>query len=299
MFSHWRYCLASFFMLLVTAAAAVAIDQGPLVMGDIGLIRGQILIEGKGPMPGGQAGFFNANSDFPPKFGAIRRIPDRVATVDAQGGFTAALPAGSYFLGVIVRDDTGKTGPPGPEERSFAAVAGAGGRRIFRIAGGGATQDFGPITVSALESSWRPAEMFTIRGRVISRDGQPFVGASILVRRHPDTKRPDFIAEQNGKDGQFELHLPAGGPYYLIAKEVPGSGRPPTGRHVGAYTGAEPVFDQHKPEPKPLPLSGKPEETLSGITILMIEVPDSELLRESMQNQLSEQQGPPNKGPRE
>lgn len=299
MFRRCECYFAGFFMLLVTASAAAAIDQGPFGMGDIGLIRGQILIEGKEPMPGGQAGFFNANSDFPPKSGTIRRIPDRVATVDAQGGFTAALPAGSYFLGVIVRDDTGKTGPPGPEERSFAAVDGAGGRRIFRITGGGATQDFGLITVSSLESAWRSAEMFTIRGRVISKDGQPFVGASILVRHHPEAKRPDFIAEQSGKDGQFELNLPAGGPYYLIAKEVPGSGRPQTGRHVGAYTGAEPVFDQHKPEPKPLPLSGRPGETLSGITILMIEVPDSELRRESMQNQFSEQQGPPNKGPRE
>lgn len=301
MFRHGGfYLLAVIIMLAATsAAAAPAIEQGPLVMGDFGLISGQILIEGKDPMPGGQVGFFNADTGFPPKSANMRRIPNRVATVDPKGRFTVKLSPGRYYLGVIVREDTGKTGPPGPDEKSFSGVDEGGGRRIFQVTGGGAAQDFGPIPVSLLESAGQSAEMFTIRGRVINKDGQPFAGASILIRRHPDAKRPDFIARQNSADGQFELQLPAGRPYYLIAKEVPGRGRPQTGRHVGAYTGAEPVFDQNKPEPKPVPISGKPGETLTGITILMIEAPDSELRRESMQNRPIEQLGPADIRPRE
>lgn len=291
MFRHCGFYLAALVIMLTEAAAVLAIEQGPLIMGDISSISGQILIEGKEPMPGGLAGFFNADSPLPPKSAHMHRIPDRVTTVDQQGRFTTRLPAGSYYLGVIIRNDMEKIGPPGPEEKSFSAVDEGGGRRIFQVIGGGSAQDHGPITVSFLAPVWLSAEMLTIRGRVINKEGQPFAGASILVKRRPDAKRPDLIAEQNGKDGQFELQLPAGGPYYLIAKEVPGSGRPQTGRHVGAYTGADPVFDQHKPEPKPAPLSGGAGETLNGITILMIEVPDSEQRKESLQAQAIEQLG--------
>jgi hypothetical protein len=298
MFSHCLFYLSSLVIMLASAVAALAIEQGPFVQGDTGLISGRIMIEGKEPMPGGQAGFFNAGSGFPPKSGNIHRIPDRVATVDQQGRFTVKLLAGRYYLGVIVRNDTGKTGPPGPEEKSFSAVDEGGGRRIFEVTGGGAVRDFGSISVSPLESDWQSAETFTVRGRVINKEGQPFAGAWILIRRHPEAKRPDYIAKPSGKDGQFELQLPAGGPYYLLGKEEPGTGRPQTGRHVGAYTGAEPVVDQNKPEPKPVPLSGRPGEILTGITILMIEVPDSEL-RKSMMGQPIEQRGAGDKSTRQ
>ena len=297
MFRNCGLYLAAVFIMLAAASAAAAVEQGPFVMGNHGSISGQILIDGKEPMPGGLVGFFNADSPLPPKSAHMHRIPDRVATVDQQGRFTAKLPAGSYFLGVIIRDDLEKTGPPGPEEKSFAAVDEGGGRRIFQITEGGPLLNLGPITVSFLEPALPPAEMLTIRGRVINKDGQPFSGASILVRRHPEAKRPVLIAGQNGKDGQFELQLPPGGPYYLIAKEVPGRGRPQTGRHVGAYTGTEPICDQHKPEPKPAPLAGRAGETLSGITILMIEVPDSEQRKESQQMQFIELSGAPGKFP--
>lgn len=295
MFRHCGCYLASLVIMFASAVSAFAVEQGPFIRGDIGLLSGQIMIEGREPMPGGQVGFFNADSGFPPKSSNIRRIPDRVTTVDRQGRFTATLLAGRYYLGVIVRDDIEKTGPPDPDEKSFAAVDEGGGRRIFEVTGGGATRDLGPITVSFLELGGQSADMFTIRGRVINKEGQPFAGASILIRLQPDAKRPDFIAKQNGKDGQFELQLPAGGPYYLIAKEEPGRGRPQTGRHVGAYSGAEPVFDQNKPEPKPVPLFGKTGEILTGITILMIEIPDSELRKRSMPAQAIEQRGAPDR----
>ncbi|MHB8809927.1 MAG: hypothetical protein ACYC9M_07910 [Desulfobulbaceae bacterium] len=298
MFRNCGFYFAAVFAILAIAAAVAAIEQGPFVMGNYGSISGQILIDGKEPMPGGLVGFFNAVSPLPPKSAHMHRIPDRVATVDQQGRFAAKLPPGGYYLGVIIRDDLEKTGPPGPEERSFAAVDEGGGRKIIRI-GSTEPQDLGAITVSFLDPVLPSAEMLTIRGRVINKDGQPFTGASILVRRHPEAKRPILIAGQNGKDGQYELQLPAGGPYYLIAKEVPGNGRPQTGRHVGAYTGAEPIFDQRKPEPKPAPLSGRAGETLSGITILMIEVPDSEQRKEILQTQFIELSGTPGEIPRE
>ncbi|MDY0352219.1 MAG: hypothetical protein RBR09_13270 [Desulfobulbaceae bacterium] len=240
------------------------------------MISGRILIDGKDPMPGGVAAFFDTRSEYPPKFGNLRRIPDHVAKVGPEGRFTAVLPAGSYYLGVIVRDNPEAiTGPPGPEEKGFSAVNDEGKRKIFAVAVGQAEVDLGDIYVSTPRDEWKHTDFFTVRGTVIDKTGQPFAeGAWILVNQNPVSRRPNFISGKISGSGQFELHLPPGRPYYLIAKDVLGMGRPQPGRHVGAYTGSEPVFEQNKPEPKPIPLSGGAGEVISDIRILMIEVPD-------------------------
>lgn len=284
MFRHGGIFSVILFMLIAAVAAVAETNRMAPVPGANGLISGRIMIDGTVPMPGGIAAFFDTRSEYPPKFGNLRRIPDHVARVGPDGDFTVELPAGNYFLGVIVRNDPGATGPPGHEEQGFAAVDGEGRRKIFATAGGGAAVDLGDIHVSTAKDDWKFTDYVTVRGTLVDKNGQPFAkGAWILVRQNPAARRPNFISEKIQGNGQFELHLPPGRPYYLVAKDVPGMGRPLPGRHVGAYTGADPVFDQNKPEPKPFPLSGGAGEIVSGIQILMIEVPDAGAQTESMQ----------------
>jgi len=284
MFRRSAICTALLFVFVVAAAAAETRQMNP-VPDEGGLISGRILIDGKDPMPGGIAAFFDTRSEYPPKFGNLRRIPDHVARVGSEGRFAAALPAGSYYLGVIVRDNPeAMTGPPGPEEKGFSAVNDEGKRKIFAIAEGQAAVDLGDIYVANPRDEWKYTDFFTVRGTVIDKTGQPFTeGAWILVNQNPVSRRPNFISGKISGDGRFELHLPPGRPYYLIAKDVLGMGRPQPGRHVGAYTGSDPVFEQNKPEPKPIPLSGGPGEVISDIRILMIEVPDIPSQRQSQQ----------------
>jgi hypothetical protein len=273
--------------IIFTAITAIAqIRQGPLIMENSSSVSGRILIDCKEPMSGGIAAFFNAALDYPPKFGSLRRVPDRVAPVGPDGEFKVALPAGRYYLGVINRNDPGETGPPGLEEKGFSAVDEAGDRKIFELAGSGAAKDLGTVSVSTMERTWESADLFTIRGKVINKEGQPFENAWILIKRNPDAKRPDFISQKVGTTGRFELQLPAGRPYFLLAKDVSGAGRPQSGGHVGAYTGADPVFNQYMPEPKPAPLSAEAGQVISDIVILMIEVPDNETREEYLQGRM-------------
>lgn len=276
MFRHGGIVSVILFMFIAAVAAVAETIRVAPVPGANVLISGRIMIDGTVPMPGGIAAFFDTRSVYPPKFGNLRRIPDHVARVRTEGDFIAELPAGSYYLGVIVRNDTGETGPPGHEEMAFSAVDGEGRRRIFEITGGSAEVEIGDIHVSTPKNDWKFDDYVTVRGTLVDKKGQPFTeDAWILVKQNPAARRPNFISERIRGDGQFELHLPSGRSYYLLAKDVLGMGRPLPGRHVGAYTGAVPVFDQNKPEPKPVPLSGGAGEVLSGIQILMIEVPDT------------------------
>ncbi|MDW7774176.1 MAG: hypothetical protein SCH71_14925 [Desulfobulbaceae bacterium] len=283
MFFKFRFLPALVLLFFTTAVTAADIKQGPLVPENKNSISGRILIDGKEPMPGGIAAFFNARSHYPPKFGSVRRIPDHVTSVDQQGKFTAELPAGRYYLGVISRNDEKKTGPPRSDEKGFAAVDEEMNRRVFEITG--SAENFGDIKVATPKSAWKFTDYFTIRGTLISKNGQPFEdGAWILIKQNPASRRPHLISEKiAGNNGEFELQLPAGQPYYLIARDELGMGRPQPGRHVGAYTGPDPVLDQNMPEPKPISLSGSTGETVSGIRILMIEVPDTGVQKQPVQ----------------
>ena len=279
-------------MFCSSAASAADIRQGPFNPGGTGTITGQILLENGKPMPGGIAAFFRVDSPYPLKFGSLHRIPEHIATVDEKGRFTGVLPAGRYYLGVIVKDGPSSPGPPGTGEKTFSAVDDEKNRRIFKIEPD-EIKDLGFIHVTTLKPDRKMDDFFTIRGKMVNQEGKPFNGAWIMVRRNPHSKRPDLISEKITENGEFDLQLPPGGPYFLIAKDSPGMGRPQAGSYVGSYTGPEPVFGQNMPEPNPQPLSGSPGETITGIQILMIEVPDSELRKEKMQGHPNRQQHQP------
>ncbi len=278
--------LLSATLILVTLGIAGEIKPGPFSSQDKGVVSGRIKIEGQGPMPGGIVAFFNTRAGYPRKTDSLLRIPDRITTVDREGRFSVELPAGDYNLGVIIRDIAkNEIGPPGPDEKSFPALDEKNRGRVFEVAGNGKAQELGTITVSSHEPERQSIDFFTVRGTLIDVNRQPFANAWILVKLNPDSQKPYFISEKTGASGKFELQLPAGRPCFLIARDELKAGQPQPGKHVGAYTGARPVFDQKKPEPNPVPLTGEAGETITGIKILVIKVTDAELQKGNMQRQ--------------
>lgn len=269
-------------LIMGSVATATEIRQGPFIPPGTSTINGRFLLENGEPLTDGIAAVFGADHPYPLEFGNLHRIPDYVAPVDEEGRFTMVLAAGRFYLGVIVKDDPAGTGPPEPADRTFSAVEEENKRKIFEIQRG-IDKNLGDIQVASLKTDEEISDFFTIHGKILNREGKPFETAWIMVRRNRQAKRPDFISKKITDDGQFTLHLPAGGPYFLIAKSVPGIGRPQAGSFVGAYTGPNPVFDQNMPEPKPQPLSGSAGDTLAHIQIVMIEVPDAELRKATMQ----------------
>jgi hypothetical protein len=275
-FHQWMYCI-SILLMTLSVSEATEVRQGPIKSGRYGTISGRILVYGGRILSEGRIAFFSAESDIPPRIGTMRRIPDQVTELDRDGRFSVTLPSGRYYLGVITKEENAALSPPNSMAKGYAAVDRKGARKIFTVPERNSTVDFGDISVASITPTDAAAGLFTVRGTVKDNGGHPFAGAWILVRRDPDIKRPFFISGKTDKEGRFELKIPAGGPYFLIARDVLTSGRPEPGLHVGAYSGDNPILNQIKPEPRPIPISGRPGDILEGINILMVEVPEGDL----------------------
>jgi hypothetical protein len=60
-----------------------------------------------------------------------------------------------------------------------------------------------------------------VRGKVVNQVGEPQAKLYVFAYRQADmTGTPDFFSAPTNADGVFELALPDGGPYYLLAREA-------------------------------------------------------------------------------
>jgi hypothetical protein len=128
----------------------------------------------------------------------------------------------------------------------------------------------------------------TIEGSIFDEQGKPFGGALILVRSISDSPRPLFISSRTGDDGKYQLKLPAGGPYFLVARtKLVNIGRPKPGDFVGTYGGTSPqaggkapsVFSGGKS------VSGGENEVIKGVDIIMYKVPNPEEIKNKLLEQ--------------
>lgn len=203
----------------------------------MGELSGQILVEGKTPLNGGIASFFNAEDGPPPLMPSGARVPDAVAKVDSEGYFNARLVPGKYYLGALLVTEPGRgPGPPQPGEKFYFAVDEKKAPRIFSLTFK-EVKDAGRITALPPTSIADTSMYLTLKGRIVGPDGKPFPKAVALAKKDPRAMRPDFVSQPAGKDGEFEMMIPEG-MYYLMAREMVGDsimGQPQPGSYVGTY----------------------------------------------------------------
>jgi hypothetical protein len=169
-----------------------------------------------------------------------------------KGRFRINLPPGSYWLLARKRVRGGQFGPietgdyfnyyPG----NPVTIA-AGEVRDVRIE---------TITrLSMLEDD--PQAVFVgVRGRILDSRGQPVARLHVFAYRNPEmTGSPDFFSAPSGADGHFEVALPAGGPYYLLARQ-----------EFGGPAGADELHGRHGGT-TPLPVHIDPRGTAPEVTI--------------------------------
>ena len=248
------------------------LTQGPTnrVKGEI--VSGRIMIDGQEPMSGGRVAFFAEEYGPPSHFGNLRRIPERLSVIEQDGTFSLQLLAGRYYMGAMSRDWSMGPGPPQPGEKTYSAMDANNNLLLVAIANETETK-LGPITVRHRDQSTNLQEVFTLIGTLKDSAGQPLEGAVVLVKINPRVRRPNFISKKTGPDGRFNIQLPAGRSYYLLAKDMVSAGRPKDGRLIGAYTGSDSVANII---PRPVPVAGMAGEIINDINITLIQLPNPE-----------------------
>jgi hypothetical protein len=74
-----------------------------------------------------------------------------------------------------------------------------------------------------------------VRGRIVDAAGMPVARLHVFAYRQAEmTGMPEFFSAPTGSDGRFDLSLPEGGPFYLLARQEfggPASENELYGRH--------------------------------------------------------------------
>jgi hypothetical protein len=233
----FSFAVASVIFLMCAAASAQEVKKGT--------ITGQVMIKGNGPMAGGMVFIFNDASGPPPSRDKYWRVPDNVVKIDAEGRFSADLPAGKYYLGAKKAMAGKDIGPP-QEGDLFYAFSGEkeGMPKAFKVEEGKKT-DVGVIaeaTPFRRESVKFNDGITAIEGVIIDGENKPVEGALVFAYTVPSMMgRPLFASERTGKDGKYILRVHEGGSYYLRVRSLYGGGPPATGEMIGAYGITEPV----------------------------------------------------------
>jgi hypothetical protein len=229
-----------------------------------GSITGRIMVQGGGPLSGGQIIFFNVESGPPPEPERFDRTPDYVRDIREDGRFTVELPAGRYYLGATRKASGESIGPPREGDLVWRSLDKSGQPKAYAVRAG-KQLDIGTMTGAA---PLQPAVMkdrsvsTAIEGRVIDPDGQPVPDVVVVAFRTPNLQgKPVFISEKTDAKGRYLLRI-AEGTYYLRARNEFASGPPEPGQIVGFYG-----------EGAAAPVTIKAGEVLKGIDFTVIRFP--------------------------
>ena len=149
----------------------------------------------------------------------------------ADGRYQLELPDGDYVVVARKRKGGDASGPvlAGDNRSEFIQVKVRGGLATLDISAPVKVGDQRNFTGDLEESSTG------IAGRILDSDGQPVAGARVHVYDHVQmSERPKFVSEKTGPDGLYQVPLPAGGTYYLAARDKFG-GPPKLGDLYGRY----------------------------------------------------------------
>ena len=148
-----------------------------------------------------------------------------------DGAFDLELPDGDYVAVARKHKDGTAVGPivAGDNRSEFLKVSVKGGVLEMTVVApvkiGDQRRMSGDVAVSKTG----------LAGRITDSDGKPLAGARVHVYDHVQmSERPKFVSEKTGPDGRYQIPLPAGGTYYLAARDKFG-GPPKLGDLYGRY----------------------------------------------------------------
>ncbi|HEY3309489.1 MAG TPA: carboxypeptidase-like regulatory domain-containing protein [Desulfuromonadaceae bacterium] len=224
-----------FIILVLTLAVTSGVTAGESMKGKIkGVVQSR---DGK-PLSKGMVYFFNeaiGPSPMPEKYW---RVPDVVEPLDDAGTFAVELPAGTYFIGAILRKGSNEIiGPPSEGDLYYA------GTQKYWVnqsvpSDAGIIKGADPFSRSLITKT---AGITALEGYVIDEAGKPVENAMVFAHKQSTMNdRPLFVSERTNRDGAFRLRVGEAGSYYLRIRDIYGGGAPEDGAFMGAYGGKNP-----------------------------------------------------------
>ncbi len=214
-----------------------------------GQVRGTILT----PLEGARVYLYQKGADL---YGPAFAMTDASGP---EGAFAIDLPEGDY-IAVVRRRANGDTSGPvvaGDHKSEFITISvRKGGSEITIVA---------PPKVGDVRQLTKEAQVTDtgLSGLITDSEGKPVEGARVHVYDHVQmSERPKYVSEKTGPDGRYQIFLPAGGTYYLAARDKFG-GPPKLGDLYGRY-------DQGTIEPSAVVL--KTGEILKEVNITVTKV---------------------------
>lgn len=150
---------------------------------------------------------------------------------DVDGRFDLELPDGEYVVVARKRAGGEESGPvmAGDNRSEFMPVSVQGGVVTMQVSA--------PLKIGDQRNFTGDVEASKtgLAGFILDSDGQPVEGARVHVYDHVQmSERPKYVSEKTGPDGAYLIYLPAGGTYYLAARDKFG-GPPKLGDLYGRY----------------------------------------------------------------
>ena len=213
-------------MLLVLAVSAGCSSEqkgggsSPSVGGQ-GRLKGQVVA----PLEGVNLYVYKPGSDL---YGPAFAISPPTGP---DGSFDLELPDGDYVAVARKHKDGTAVGPivAGDNRSEFLKVSVKGGTVEMTVVA--------PVKIGDQRRLSGDAAVTRtgLAGRIVNSDGQPVEGARVHVYDHVQmSERPKFVSEKTGPDGRYLISLPAGGTYYIAARDKFG-GPPKLGDLYGRY----------------------------------------------------------------
>ncbi len=217
--SIWKWLLAGLVFVLL-AGCGDDTATGKVSTGK-GRVQGQVTM----PLEGAALYVYKPGMDL---YGPAFAIS---APADSDGRFELELPDGDYVVVARKRTDGAETGPvvAGDNRSEFIKISVRGGAVDLAISAPLKVGDERRFTGDVV------ATRTGLAGVVTDSDGQPAEGTRVHVYDHVQmSERPKYVSEKTGPDGRYLIFLPAGGTYYLAARDKFG-GPPKLGDLYGRY----------------------------------------------------------------
>jgi len=210
------------FLIFNILFSSIAFAQTETVKGDetvkTGYVTGKIASDDRA-LNFGYIGFFLTSGRMPDT-SRYWRTADYVFPLNKDGIFEAVIPEGSYYV-LAVKKAKRDFGPLEVGDHFYYFLDNDGPMKV--TVKSGQKIDLGvrkTVPHTTFSETFKPTEVMTIiKGVIRDKEGVPvpdvFVGA---YTRPVALGKPDYISKRSGKDGSYELRLPEGGEYYLVAR---------------------------------------------------------------------------------